>query len=121
MPYISPPPPRATPKRLLILDCALSSPNFSAGRILSATTTGADVHAVRTNMSTLPDGIALDRAAGHMYVTQMGSALGTDSGSIVRAGLDGTGLETVVATGSVGVWTPKQVVFVEDAGRKWIY
>ncbi|KAJ4983053.1 low-density lipoprotein receptor YWTD [Stagonosporopsis vannaccii] len=111
----------STSNRLLILDCALSSPNFSGGRVVSCTTSGTDVHDVISNMSTLPDGITIDRTAGQMYMTQMGSSLSTNSGSIVRANLDGSGLETVIESGSTGVWTPKQIVFVEDAGSKWIY
>lgn len=108
-------------KRLYILDCALSSPNFSRGRIISTTTSGTDARDVISNISTLPDGIAIDRTAGHMYVTYMGSSLSTNSGSIVRANLDGSEQQVVVEQGSVGVWTPKQIAFVEDAGRKWIY
>lgn len=99
----------------------MSSPNFSGGRVISSTTSGTDVHNVISNMSTLPDGITIDRASGHMYITQMGSSLSTNSGSIIRANLDGSGLETVVQQGSIGVWTPKQITFVEDAGRKWVY
>jgi hypothetical protein len=114
--------PQAPPsKRLYILDCALSTPNFSGGRIISTTTSGTDVHDVVTNMSTLPDGITIDHASGHMYWTNMGSSLSTNSGSISRANLDGSDQQVVIEQGTVGVWTPKQITFVEQAGRKWIY
>jgi DNA-binding beta-propeller fold protein YncE len=114
--------PQAPPsKRLYILDCALSTPNFSGGRIISTTTFGTDVHDVVTNMSTLPDGITIDHASGHMYWTNMGSSLSTNSGSISRANLDGSDQQVVIEQGTVGVWTPKQITFVEQAGRKWIY
>ena len=114
--------PQAPPaKRLYILDCALSTPNFSGGRIISTTTSGTDVHDVVTNMSTLPDGITIDHASGHMYWTNMGSSLSTNSGSISRANLDGSDQQVVIKQGTVGVWTPKQITFVEQAGRKWIY
>lgn len=113
----SPPP----SKRLLILDCALSSPGYSAGRIISTNTSGLNTSDVVSNLSTLPDGITIDHAAGHMYVTQMGKTLGSNTGSIVRYNLDGTDCQTVVETGRTGVWTPKQIVFVADHGAKWVY
>ena len=113
--------PPLSSKRLYILDCALSSPNFSGGRIISSTTSGADVHDVISNMSTLPDGITIDHTSGHMYWTNMGSSLSTNSGSISRANLDGSDHQVVIETGNVGVWTPKQITFVEEAGSKWIY
>lgn len=113
--------PAPASKRLLILDCALSSPNFSHGRIVSTTTHGTSTHDVVTNISILPDGIAIDRTAGHMYVTYMGSALSTNSGSIMRYNLDGSDPQTVIKQGSTGVWTPKQITFVQEDGRKWIY
>lgn len=109
------------PKRLLLLDCALSSPNCSGGRILSSSTHGRAPKEIVSNLSTLPDGIAIDAARAHMYVTHMGSALSTNSGSIVRYALDGSGAQTVVARGAAGVWTPKQIAFVRRAGRAWIY
>ena len=121
MPSIQDLPQSPQSKRLLVLDCALSTPNYSGGRIISTTTSGTETHNVVSNMSTLPDGITIDHAAGHMYVTQMGSSLGSNSGSIVRSNLDGSDWQVVVEKGSVGVWTPKQITFVEDAGSKWIY
>lgn len=112
------PPPQ---KHLLLLDCALSSPGHTGGRILSTTTSGLPPSNLVSNLATLPDGIAIDPAAAHMYVTQMGKTLGSDTGSIVRYNLDGTGCTTVVETGRIGVWTPKQIAFVAEAGRKWVY
>lgn len=109
------------PKRLLVLDCALSTPKFSGGRIISTTTQGSATRDVVSNISTLPDGIAIDHSSQHMYVTHMGSALSTNSGFITRYNLDGSDPKPVIRTGSIGVWTPKQVTFVEHQGRKWIY
>ncbi|MEX4005620.1 hypothetical protein AB4Y38_43565, partial [Paraburkholderia sp. EG285A] len=40
----------------------------------------------------LPDGIAVDAEAGHIYWTNMGSSLSADDGSIERADLDGSNL-----------------------------
>ncbi|KAF3000287.1 hypothetical protein E8E13_008471 [Curvularia kusanoi] len=114
----SPPP----SKRLLILDCALSSPGYSGGRIISTSTAGLLTSDVVSNLSTLPDGISIDYAEGHMYVTQMGRTLSCNSGSIVRYNLDGSNCQTVVSSGQIGVWTPKQITFVVDEeGRKWVY
>jgi DNA-binding beta-propeller fold protein YncE len=111
----------AQQKRLYILDCALSSPNYSQGRIISTSTSGSDTYNVLSNMPTLPDGITIDSSARHMYWTNMGSSLSSNSGSIERANLDGSDRRVVIPQGSVGAWTPKQITFVEDAGRKWIY
>jgi DNA-binding beta-propeller fold protein YncE len=113
--------PDPAPKRLLILDCALSSPNFSRGRIVSTSTRGETTRDVVNNISTLPDGIAIDRSSQHMYVTHMGSALSTNSGSIMRYNTDGSDPQPVIRSGSIGVWTPKQITFVEHEGRKWVY
>lgn len=113
--------PEPSPKRLLVLDCALSTPKFSGGRIISTTTQGTTPNDVVSNISTLPDGITVDHSAQHMYVTHMGSALSTNSGSIMRYNLDGTDPQTVIHSGSIGVWTPKQITFVEHGERRWIY
>jgi DNA-binding beta-propeller fold protein YncE len=115
------PSPSPPSKRLLIIDCALSSPGYTAGRIISTTTSGLHTSDLVSNLPTLPDGITIDHAAGHMYVTQMGKTLGSDTGSIVRYNLDGTDCQKVVETGRIGVWTPKQIVFVAHEGAKWVY
>lgn len=121
MPSIQDLPQAPSSKRLYILDCALSTPKFSGGRIVSSTTSADVVHDVISNMSTLPDGITIDHTSGQMYWTNMGSSLSTNSGSISRANLDGSNEQTIIQQGSVGVWTPKQITFTEHAGRKWIY
>ena len=53
-----------------------------------------------------PDGVAIDVEAGHIYWTNMG-APNADDGSIQRADLDGSNVETVVPAG--GTFTPKQL------------
>lgn len=124
MPSIQDLPPLSAPsKRLYILDCALSTPSFSGGRIISSSTCGTSTHDVMTNMSTLPDGITIDHASRHMYFTSMGTSLSSNSGLISRANLDGSDLQTVIETGSTGVWTPKQITFVqhEASRRRWVY
>ncbi|MDZ4760541.1 MAG: 3-hydroxyacyl-CoA dehydrogenase [Alphaproteobacteria bacterium] len=60
------------------------------------------------------DGIALDRARGHIYWTNMGSAAG-DDGTIMRADRDGTNVVTIVPPG--GAFTPKQLKIDERAGK----
>src|ERR1700749_1475342 len=53
----------------------------------------------------LPDGIALDIAAGHIYWTNMGSTPAVNDGSIERADLDGSNRTVIIAPG--GTYTPK--------------
>src|SRR5882757_9915646 len=55
----------------------------------------------------LPDGIAIDVAAGHIYWTNMGASVAVNDGSIERADLDGSNRKLVVARGAA--FTPKQI------------
>jgi hypothetical protein len=63
----------------------------------------------------LPDGIALDVAAGRLYWTNMGSSPAANDGSIERADLDG-GNRTVIVPPGV-TFTPKQIQ-LDKANRK---
>jgi DNA-binding beta-propeller fold protein YncE len=54
----------------------------------------------------LPDGLAVDAAAGHLYWTNMGNPKAND-GSIFRSDLDGGNMTTIIAPG--GTFTPKQL------------
>lgn len=121
MPSIQQLPEEPSGKRLYILDTALGTPGHTGGRIISTSTAGTETHDIVSSISTLPDGISIDHASGHMYVTHMGTSLSSDSGSIVRYNLDGSDATTVIPAGTLGVWTPKQITFVEDAGSKWVY
>ncbi|PSR78928.1 low-density lipo protein receptor [Coniella lustricola] len=98
-------------QRLYFLDTDLSSPHPRRGRILSSNTDGSDLRPIIDHLPTLPDGIAVDAAAGHMYWTNMGTSLKTASGSIERANLhDGSDRTVIVpASSAVGVHTPKQI------------
>jgi DNA-binding beta-propeller fold protein YncE len=62
----------------------------------------------------VPDGVAVDVQAGHIYWTNMGFPAAHD-GSIERVDLDGNNRTTVVPSG--GTYTPKQLHF-DAVGRK---
>ncbi|MER6128229.1 3-hydroxyacyl-CoA dehydrogenase [Streptomyces sp. NPDC001795] len=62
----------------------------------------------------VPDGVAVDVAAGHIYWTNMGVP-GENDGSIERVDLDGGNRTTIVPSGVTH--TPKQLHF-EAVGRK---
>ncbi|WP_266229635.1 3-hydroxyacyl-CoA dehydrogenase [Paraburkholderia sp. CNPSo 3076] len=63
----------------------------------------------------LPDGIAVDANAGHIYWTNMGSSLSANDGSIERADLDGSNRVVIVAQGVTH--TPKQLQLDKDGAR----
>ncbi|KAL1608301.1 hypothetical protein SLS60_003241 [Paraconiothyrium brasiliense] len=96
-------------KKLFILDTDLSRLPNACGRIQSCNTNGSGLHTVVDNMAALPDGIAIDNDRDYMYWTNMGTSLSNNSGSIERARLDGTHRKVIVASGTPGVHTPKQI------------
>jgi len=85
--------------RLFFLD-------LGAGRILSANPDGSGLKVVVAEGRKLPDGLAIDAAAGHLYWTNMGNLKAND-GSILRSDLDGSHVTTIVPSG--GTFTPKQL------------
>jgi len=89
----------STRRSLFVLD-------LSGNRIFSL---GPDGSAPTTivNGCRLPDGVAVDAAAGHIYWTNMGVPSHND-GSIERVDLDGSNRTTIVPEG--GTFTPKQLV-----------
>jgi len=93
--------------RLFFLDIA-------AGHVMSANADGSDLQTLVTEGRKLPDGLAVDARAGHLYWTNMGNPKVND-GSILRADLDGRNLRTIVPPG--GTFTPKQIQFDRE-GRK---
>jgi hypothetical protein len=63
----------------------------------------------------LPDGIAVDVAAGHIYWTNMGSSPAVNDGSIERADLDGNNRTVIIPPG--GTYTPKQIQLDKANGK----
>jgi hypothetical protein len=85
----------------------------SDGQVLSMSTSGAD-RKILVEGQRLPDGIAVDTAAGHIYWTNMGVPDRND-GSVMRCDLDGAAVTTIVPTG--GTHTPKQICLDRSNGR----
>jgi hypothetical protein len=84
--------------RLFVLD-------LSSGRIFSLNPDGSDSKTLVTGCR-LPDGLAVDLAAGYIYWTNMGVPHKND-GSIERADLDGGNRRFIIPEG--GTFTPKQL------------
>ena len=89
----------ATSGRLFILE-------LSGGRIHSMRPDGSDRKIIVADCH-LPDGVAIDVEAGHIYWTNMGLSPATNDGSIERADLDGGNRRIVVPAGATH--TPKQL------------
>ena len=70
----------------------------NAGLIHTMNTDGSDKKTIVTGCR-LPDGIAVDVAAGHIYWTNMGSSPAVNDGSIERADIDGKNRKMIVPPG----------------------
>ena len=103
--------PRAAAKsaagRLFLLE-------LSGGRIHSMSPDGSDRKVIVSGCH-MPDGIAVDAAAGHIYWTNMGSSPATNDGSIERADLDGQHRKMIVPPGTT--FTPKQIQLDKKNGK----
>jgi len=88
--------------------------DLGAGRVLSANPDGSDLKTLLIEGRKLPDGLAIDVAAGHLYWTNMGNPKAND-GTIFRSDLDGGNLTTIVAPG--GTFTPKQLQIDKPNGK----
>src|ERR1700675_1757706 len=77
-----------------------------AGRVISVNPDGSDLNVIVEEGRKLPDGLAVDAAAGHLYWTNMGNLKAND-GSILRSDLDGRHMPPIVPPG--GTFTPKQL------------
>jgi 3-hydroxyacyl-CoA dehydrogenase len=104
-------------KQLYILDTDISQLPNARGSIRSCNIDGSDLKTVISDMTQLPDGIVIDVVQQYMYWTNMGTSLGSKSGSIERALLDGTGRETIVPQGTTGVHTPKQITLAHRSQK----
>jgi hypothetical protein len=98
--------PLSTSGRLFVLD-------LSGGRIFSLNPDGSDSKTVVTGCR-LPDGLAVDLAAGYIYWTNMGVPHRND-GSIERADLDGGNRRFIIPEGST--FTPKQLHLETRSGK----
>jgi DNA-binding beta-propeller fold protein YncE len=88
--------------------------DLGAGRVLSANPDGSDLRTLVSEGRRLPDGLAVDVAAGHLYWTNMGNPKAND-GTIFRSDLDGRNMTTIIAPG--GTFTPKQVQIDKPNGK----
>ena len=88
--------------------------DLGAGRVLSANPDGSDLQTLVSEGRKLPDGLAVDVAAGHLYWTNMGNPKAND-GSIFRSDLDGGNMTTIIAPG--GTFTPKQLQIDKPNGK----
>jgi hypothetical protein len=77
-----------------------------SGRIHTMRPDGSD-HKIIVTDCPLPDGIAVDVGAGHIYWTNMGSSPSANDGSIERADIDGKNRKVIVPPGVT--FTPKQI------------
>ncbi|MFZ0194512.1 MAG: 3-hydroxyacyl-CoA dehydrogenase [Pseudolabrys sp.] len=87
---------------------------LSGGRIHSMNPDGSDRKVIVTGCE-LPDGIAVDVAAGHIYWTNMGSSPAANDGSVERADIDGRNRRVIVPPG--GTFTPKQLQLDRKNGK----
>src|SRR5947207_1754098 len=97
---------QATTGRLFVLEA-------SGNRVLSLNRDGSDRKVIVTECR-LPDGIAVDVEAGHIYWTNMGVPNRND-GSIERADLDGRNRKTIIPQGRT--FTPKQLQIDKRNGK----
>ena len=88
--------------------------DLGGGRVLSANPDGSDLEEIIAEGRKLPDGLAVDIAARHMYWTNMGNLKAND-GSILRSDLDGRNMTTIVPPGST--FTPKQIQIEKKTGK----
>jgi DNA-binding beta-propeller fold protein YncE len=97
---------KSTVGRLFVLE-------LSGGRIHSMSPDGSSRKVIAADCH-LPDGVAVDVAAGHIYWTNMGVP-NLDDGSIERADLDGGNRTVIVPRGITH--TPKQIHLEKRSGK----
>ena len=99
--------PKPTSGHLFFLD-------VSGSRIMSLNPDGSNLQAIVTKGLRIPDGVAVDVDAGHIYWTNMGNPSAND-GSIDRCDLDGSNVTNIIPPG--GTFTPKQLQFDKRTGK----
>ena len=87
---------------------------ISESRIHSMRPDGSDQKVVVDGCH-MPDGVAIDVEAGHLYWTNMGLSVATNDGSIERADLDGGNRRIIVPPGATH--TPKQLQLDTKNGK----
>src|ERR1700739_342506 len=97
---------RFSSERLFVLD-------WSGGRGCSLRSDGSDSKTLVTGCR-LPDGLAVDLAAGYIYWTNMGVPHRND-GSIERADINGGNRRFIIPEG--GTFTPKQLHLERRSGK----
>jgi hypothetical protein len=86
---------------------------INAGKIHSINPDGSDKQTIVTG-GRMPDGVAVDAEAGHIYWTNMGVPSRND-GSIERVDLDGSNRITIIPEGAT--FTPKQLHLDKEGGK----
>jgi sugar lactone lactonase YvrE len=86
----------------------------SGGRLLSINPDGSDLKVLVTGRHRIPDGIVVDKDAGHIYWTEMGVP-SVEDGSIERADIDGGNHISIVPNGKT--FTPKQLQLDKRNGK----
>src|SRR5260370_4595369 len=104
---IAEPGPKPTSGDLFLLD-------VSGSRIMSLNPDGSNLQAIVTKGLRIPDGVAVDVDAGHIYWTNMGNPSAND-GSIDRCDLDGSNVTNIIPPG--GTFTPKQLQLDKRHGK----
>jgi DNA-binding beta-propeller fold protein YncE len=88
--------------------------DLAGGRALTANPDGSDLKTIAEEGRKLPDGLAVDVEAGHLYWTNMGNPKAND-GSVFRSDLDGRNMTAVIPPGVT--FTPKQLQIEKTAGK----
>ena len=104
----------SAPERQPALGGRLFFLDLAGGRVLSANPDGTGLTTLVEEGRKLPDGLAIDIAARHLYWTNMGNPKAND-GSILRSDLEGANLTTIVPPG--GTFTPKQIQIEKSTGK----
>jgi hypothetical protein len=86
----------------------------SGGHLLSINPDGSDLKVLVTGRHRIPDGIVVDKEAGHIYWTEM-DVPSTEDGSVERTHTDGGNHTTIVSNGKAS--TPKQLQLDKRKGK----